>query len=42
MRPKFAELLGEVVVGDTKTNLQMRVDAEHGACAGKKKLATPR
>ncbi|WP_316348413.1 NADH peroxidase [Desulfuromonas acetoxidans] len=37
---KFAELLGEVVVGDTKTNLQMRVDAEHGACAGKKKLAT--
>ena len=37
---KFAELLGEVVVADTKTNLQMRVDAEHGACAGKKALAT--
>ncbi len=37
---KFAELLGEVVVADTKTNLQMRVDAEHGACAGKKTLAT--
>ncbi|EDS76559.1 NADH peroxidase [Clostridium massiliodielmoense] len=37
---KFAELLGEVVTNDTKTNLQMRVEAEHGACEGKKKLAT--
>ncbi|MEN8153466.1 MAG: NADH peroxidase [Acidobacteriota bacterium] len=37
---KFAELLGEVVVPDTKTNLTMRVDAEHGACQGKKDLAT--
>lgn len=37
---KFAELLGEVVVADTKTNLEMRVEAEHGACAGKKMLAT--
>lgn len=37
---KFAELLGEVVVGDTKKNLQMRVDAENGACMGKKELAT--
>ena len=37
---KFAELLGEVVVADTKTNLQVRVDAEHGACQGKKDLAT--
>lgn len=37
---KFAELLGEVVVADTKTNLQMRVDAEYGACSGKKDLAT--
>jgi rubrerythrin len=37
---KFAELLGEVVVADTKKNLQMRVDAEHGACQGKKDLAT--
>lgn len=37
---KFAELLGEVLVADTKTNLQMRVDAEHGACAGKKAIAT--
>ncbi|MCG8472121.1 MAG: NADH peroxidase [Desulfobacterales bacterium] len=37
---KFAELLGEVVVADTKTNLKMRVEAEHGACQGKKDLAT--
>ncbi|GLC28847.1 NADH peroxidase [Clostridium omnivorum] len=37
---KFAELLGEVVWPDTKKNLQARVDAEHGACQGKKELAT--
>ena len=37
---KFAELLGEVVVADTKANLQARVDAEHGACQGKKDIAT--
>lgn len=37
---KFAEMLGEVLVGDTKTNLEARVAAENGACAGKKKLAT--
>ncbi|MDH3997870.1 MAG: NADH peroxidase [Desulfuromonadales bacterium] len=37
---KFAELLGEVVWADTKTNLQKRVEAEHGACQGKKDLAT--
>jgi len=37
---KFAELLGDVLVADTRANLQVRVDAEHGACAGKKKLAT--
>ncbi|MBW1636491.1 MAG: NADH peroxidase [Deltaproteobacteria bacterium] len=36
---KFAELLGEVVVGDTRANLEARVAAEHGACAGKKALA---
>lgn len=36
---KFAELLGEVV-SDTKTNLELRVQAENGACAGKKKIAT--
>jgi len=37
---KFAELLGEVVVADTKANLEARVEAEHGACQGKKDLAT--
>ena len=37
---KFAELLGDVVVADTKANLEARVDAEHGACQGKKDLAT--
>ena len=37
---KFAELLGEVVVADTKANLKARVDAEFGACQGKKDLAT--
>jgi len=37
---KFAELLGEVVAADTKANLQVRIDAEHGACQGKKDLAT--
>jgi len=37
---KFAELLGEVLVADTRKNLEMRVEAEHGACQGKKDLAT--
>jgi rubrerythrin len=37
---KFAELLGEVVEASTKKNLQLRVDAEFGACDGKKQLAT--
>ena len=37
---KFAELLGEVLTTSTKKNLEMRIDAEHGACAGKKELAT--
>ena len=36
---KFAELLGEVVTDSTKKNLQMRVDAENGATAGKFQLA---
>ena len=36
---KFAELLGEVLTDSTKKNLQMRVDAETGACAGKFELA---
>ncbi len=37
---KFAELLGEVVSDSTKENLSVRVDAENGATAGKKELAT--
>ena len=37
---KFAELLGDVVTDSTKKNLELRVAAEHGACAGKKELAT--
>ena len=36
---KFAELLGEVVTASTKKNLEMRVDAENGATAGKFDLA---
>ncbi len=36
---KFAELLGEVVTDSTKKNLEMRVDAENGASAGKTDLA---
>ncbi|WP_123054405.1 NADH peroxidase [Clostridium sp. JN-1] len=36
---KFAEMLGEVVVPDTKKNLEVRVEAERGACQGKKDLA---
>lgn len=36
---KFAELLGEVVSDSTKRNLEMRVEAETGACAGKLDLA---
>ncbi|MGI6737471.1 MAG: NADH peroxidase [Anaerovoracaceae bacterium] len=36
---KFAELLGEVITDSTKQNLQMRVDAENGATAGKTALA---
>ena len=37
---RFAELLGEVLVADTKANLEARVAAENGACAGKKDIAT--
>ena len=37
---KFAEILGEVVMPDTKSNLSARVEAEYGACKGKKDLAT--
>ena len=36
---KFAEMLGEVLTDSTKKNLQMRVDAENGATAGKTELA---
>ena len=36
---KFAELLGEVVEPSTKTNLELRVDAEYGATEGKLKIA---
>jgi rubrerythrin len=37
---KFAELLGEVVTDSTKKNLELRSEAEYGATAGKKELAT--
>lgn len=37
---RFAELLGEVVYPDTKKNLELRVEAEFGACTGKKAIAT--
>ena len=33
---KFAEILGEVLTSSTQKNLEMRVAAEQGACAGKK------
>lgn len=36
---KFAELLGEVVTTSTQKNLQLRVDAEYGACQGKLAVA---
>lgn len=36
---KFAELLGECVTDSTKKNLEMRVEAENGATAGKVALA---
>jgi rubrerythrin len=36
---KFAELLGEVVTNSTKKNLELRIDAEHGACAAKFDIA---
>ncbi|MEG0570543.1 MAG: NADH peroxidase [Oscillospiraceae bacterium] len=36
---KFAEMLGEVVTDSTKKNLEMRVDAENGATAGKYEIA---
>ena len=36
---KFAELLGEVVTNSTKKNLELRAEAEHGACEGKLAIA---
>ncbi|MGN0807928.1 MAG: ferritin family protein [Candidatus Coproplasma sp.] len=36
---KFAELLGEVVTPSTEKNLQLRAEAEAGACEGKLAIA---
>lgn len=36
---RFAEMLGEVVTDSTKKNLEMRIEAENGATAGKTDLA---
>ncbi|TWH45815.1 NADH peroxidase [Sporomusa sp. KB1] len=36
---KFAELLGEVVNPSTQKNLELRVEAEYGACQGKLTIA---
>lgn len=36
---RFAELLGECLTDSTKKNLELRAEAEHGACAGKTDLA---
>ena len=36
---KFAELLGECVTNSTQKNLEMRVEAEFGACQGKLGIA---
>ena len=36
---RFAELLGEVLTNSTKKNLEMRAEAEFGACDGKMQLA---
>ena len=36
---RFAELLGEVVTDSTKKNLELRAEAEFGACDGKMMIA---
>ena len=36
---RFAELLGDVITTSTKKNLELRAEAEFGACDGKTKLA---
>ncbi len=37
---RFGEMLGELVVADTKANLLKMVNGENGACIGKKHIAT--
>ncbi|MDR1787678.1 MAG: NADH peroxidase [Treponema sp.] len=36
---RFGEMLGEVLSDSTRKNLEMRVEAEFGACAGKTDIA---
>ena len=36
---RFAELIGEVLTPFTKKNLELRAEAEYGACEGKMQLA---
>ena len=36
---RFAELLGEMLTDSTKKNLELRIDAEFEACAGKTNIA---
>lgn len=36
---RFAEMLGEVLTNSTKKNLELRAEAEAGACAGKLAIA---
>ncbi len=36
---KFAELLGEILTSSTKKNIEMRLEAETGACSGKLEIA---
>lgn len=37
---RFGEMLGELVIADTKANLLKMVNGENGACIGKKHIAT--
>ncbi len=37
---RFAEMLGEVVVADTRANIEKMLKGEHGACQYKKDIAT--
>ncbi|MDR0600153.1 MAG: NADH peroxidase [Treponema sp.] len=36
---RFGEMLGEVITASTKKNLELRIEAEFGACAGKTDIA---